>query len=67
MHPFFVFFTPLNLPHPQTFEQLKQPLFKYKYNITKEEAVKLNQDRFRYLALNGFRQKWAEPRYFFFF
>ncbi|KAF9378679.1 hypothetical protein CPB97_009413 [Podila verticillata] len=44
-----------------TFEQLKQPLFKYKYNITKEEAVKLNQDRFRYLALHGFRQKWAEP------
>ncbi|KAG0099623.1 hypothetical protein BGZ93_006734 [Podila epicladia] len=44
-----------------TFEQLKQPLFKYKYNITKEEAVKLNQARFRYLAENGFRQKWSEP------
>ncbi|KAG0026404.1 hypothetical protein BGZ82_009478 [Podila clonocystis] len=44
-----------------TFDQLKQPLFKYKYNITKEEAVKLNQDRFRYLAENGFRQKWPEP------
>ncbi|KAG0340387.1 hypothetical protein BG004_006422 [Podila humilis] len=43
------------------FDQFKQPLFKYKYNITKEEAVKLNQDRFRYLSENGFRQRWAEP------
>lgn len=60
MHPFFPL--PWDLPPSQAFDQLKQPLFKYKYNITKEEAVKLNQARFRYLAENGFRQKWPEPR-----
>lgn len=44
------------------FDQLKHPLFEYKNNITKEEAVRLNQERTRHLAKLGFRPKWDEPK-----
>ncbi|GJJ75339.1 acyl-CoA oxidase [Entomortierella parvispora] len=45
------------------FDQLKDPLFEYKNNITKEEAVRLNQQRTRHLARIGFRPKWDEPKF----
>ncbi|KAG0050312.1 hypothetical protein BGZ83_004893 [Gryganskiella cystojenkinii] len=44
------------------FDQFKHPLFEYKYNISKEEQVRLNQERTRYLCQVGFRQKWTAPQ-----
>ncbi|KAG0204637.1 hypothetical protein BGX28_003474 [Mortierella sp. GBA30] len=43
------------------FDQLKHPLFDYRYNNTKEDMVRLNQERTRHLAALHIRQRWAEP------
>ncbi|KAF9580998.1 hypothetical protein BGW38_002141 [Lunasporangiospora selenospora] len=43
-----------------TFDQLKHSVFHFKYNITKEESVRLNQERWRHAAQLGIYPSWND-------